>query len=122
MQRSFTRPNGACHRGDNEKSGKILVLPLGAEIGFEVDAQDCSPTDRSDRHQGERFRQRYSSEPSARARRESVVFGLALAGALGKIIRGRQQRHSGWHINPASIELPSAKQPELFDHSRFMPH
>ena len=48
MQRSFTRPNGACHRGDNEKSGKILVLALGAEIGFEVDAQDCSPTGRSD--------------------------------------------------------------------------
>lgn len=44
-------------RGDKE--GKVLVLAHSGEIGFEVDADECAPTGRSDRHRGQHYRLRY---------------------------------------------------------------
>ena len=44
-------------RGD--KAGKVLVLAIGAEVGFEVDADECSRTDRSNPQRGREYRQRY---------------------------------------------------------------
>jgi len=36
-------PNG-------DRTGKVLVLAMAAEVGFEVDADECSPTGRSKGH------------------------------------------------------------------------
>jgi hypothetical protein len=44
-------------RGD--KAGRVLVLAHSGEIGFEVDADECAPTDRSNPQQGREYRQRY---------------------------------------------------------------
>jgi len=44
-------------KGDT--AGKILVLALGAEIGFEVDAHDCRPTGITNPQRGREYRQRY---------------------------------------------------------------
>jgi hypothetical protein len=44
-------------RGD--KSGKILVLAFGGEVGFEVDAHECSPTGRGNPQRGREYRLRY---------------------------------------------------------------
>jgi hypothetical protein len=35
------------------------VLAMAAEIGFEVDADECSPTGRSNPQRGREYRQRY---------------------------------------------------------------
>jgi hypothetical protein len=45
-------PNG-------DKAGKVLVLALGAEVGFEVDADDCSSAGRRNPNRGPEYRQRY---------------------------------------------------------------
>lgn len=42
-----------------DKAGKILVLALGAELGFAVDASECAPTGRSNPQRGREYRQRY---------------------------------------------------------------
>jgi hypothetical protein len=44
-------------RGD--EAGKVMVLAHSGEIGFEVDADECSPTDRSNSQRGREYRQRY---------------------------------------------------------------
>jgi hypothetical protein len=44
-------------KGDTD--GKVLVLAIGAEIGFEVDADECSPTGRSNLQRAREYRQRY---------------------------------------------------------------
>ena len=42
-----------------DKHGKVLVLAHSAEIGFEVDADECLPTDRSNPQRSREYRQRY---------------------------------------------------------------
>jgi hypothetical protein len=42
-----------------DKAGKILVLAMAAEIGFEVDADECSPTGISNPQRGREYRLRY---------------------------------------------------------------
>jgi hypothetical protein len=42
-----------------DKAGNVLVLAHSAEVGFEVDADECSPTDRSNPQRGREYRQRY---------------------------------------------------------------
>jgi hypothetical protein len=44
-------------RGD--KAGKVLVLARAAEVGFEVDADECSPAGWNDPQRGREYRQRY---------------------------------------------------------------
>jgi hypothetical protein len=44
-------------KGDN--TGKVLVLAHSGEVGQEVDADECSPTGRSDPQRGREYRQRY---------------------------------------------------------------
>jgi hypothetical protein len=44
-------------RGD--RAGKILVLAHSGEIGHEVDADECSPTGRSNAERGRFYRLRY---------------------------------------------------------------
>ena len=44
-------------RGD--KDGSVLVLAHSAEIGFEVDADECWPTGRSNPQRGREYRLRY---------------------------------------------------------------
>jgi hypothetical protein len=44
-------------RGD--KAGKVLVLAMAAEIGFEVDADECAPTGNSNPQRGREYRLRY---------------------------------------------------------------
>ena len=43
----------------SDKAGKVLVLALGAEVGFEVNADECSPTGRSNPQRGREYRLRY---------------------------------------------------------------
>jgi hypothetical protein len=42
-----------------DKAGKVLVLAIAAELGFEVDADECSPTGRSNLQRGREYRLRY---------------------------------------------------------------
>ena len=35
-----------------DKEGNVLVLAMAAEVGFEVDADECSPTGRSNPQRG----------------------------------------------------------------------
>jgi hypothetical protein len=42
-----------------DKGGKVLMLAHSAEVGFEVDADECNPTGRSDPQRGHEYRQRY---------------------------------------------------------------
>ena len=42
-----------------DKVGKILVLATAAEVGVELDAEDCSPTGRSNPQRGREYRLRY---------------------------------------------------------------
>jgi hypothetical protein len=42
-----------------DKAGKILVLAMAAEVGFEVDADECSPTGISNPQRGREYRLRY---------------------------------------------------------------
>jgi hypothetical protein len=42
-----------------DKAGKVLVLAMAAEIGFEVVSNECSPTGRSNPQRGREYRQRY---------------------------------------------------------------
>ena len=42
-----------------DKSSKVLVLALAAEVGFEVDADECSATGVSSPQRGREYRQRY---------------------------------------------------------------
>ena len=42
-----------------DKAGKVLVLALGAEIGFDVDADECRPTGISNPQRGREYRQQY---------------------------------------------------------------
>jgi hypothetical protein len=44
-------------RGD--RAGKVLVLAHSGETGVEIDADECSPTGRSDPQRGREYRQRY---------------------------------------------------------------
>ena len=44
-------------------AGNVLVLALGAEVGFEVDADECSPTGLSNPQRGREYRQRYFRHP-----------------------------------------------------------
>jgi hypothetical protein len=44
-------------RGD--KAGKLLVLAIGGEVGFAVDATECAPTGRNDPRRGREYRLRY---------------------------------------------------------------
>jgi hypothetical protein len=44
-------------RGD--KTGKVLVLARSGEVGQEIDADECSPTGRSNPQRGREYRQRY---------------------------------------------------------------
>ena len=46
-----------------DKAGQVLVLALGAEIGFEVDADECRPTGQSSPQRGREYRQRYFRSP-----------------------------------------------------------
>jgi hypothetical protein len=46
------------HRKAN-KSGQILVLATAAEVGIEIDAEDCHPTGRSYPATGAEYRHRY---------------------------------------------------------------
>jgi hypothetical protein len=41
------------------KDGKVLVLAHSGEIGVKIDADECSPTGRSDPQRGREYRQRY---------------------------------------------------------------
>jgi len=41
--------------------GKVLILAHSAEIGFEVDADECSPTGISNPQRGQEYRQRYAA-------------------------------------------------------------
>jgi hypothetical protein len=54
-----------------DKAGKVLVLVHSAEIGFEVDADECRPTGSSNPQRGREYRQRFQ-EPSRRAGGEYV--------------------------------------------------
>lgn len=42
-----------------DKAGKVLVLAMAAEIGFEVDADECAPTGQSSPQRGREYRLRY---------------------------------------------------------------
>jgi hypothetical protein len=42
-----------------DKSGQILVLATAAEVGLEIDAEDCHPTGRSYPDTGAESRRRY---------------------------------------------------------------
>ena len=42
-----------------DKAGKVLVLAMAAEVGFEVDADECSATGRSNPQRGREYRQRF---------------------------------------------------------------
>jgi hypothetical protein len=42
-----------------DKVGKVLVLAHSAEIGFEVDADECRPTGQSNPQRGREYRERY---------------------------------------------------------------
>src|SRR5688572_28471283 len=42
-----------------DKPGKVLVLAHSAEIGFEVDADECRPTGSSISQRGREYRMRY---------------------------------------------------------------
>ena len=42
-----------------DKAGEVLVLAMAAEIGFEADADECSPTDHSNPQRGREYRLRY---------------------------------------------------------------
>src|SRR5687767_1426024 len=42
-----------------DKAGRVLVLAHSAEIGFEVDADECRPTGSSNPQRGREYRQRY---------------------------------------------------------------
>jgi hypothetical protein len=42
-----------------DKDGKVLVLAHSGEIGVEIDADECSPTGRSNPQRGREYRQRY---------------------------------------------------------------
>src|SRR5687767_8328136 len=42
-----------------DKAGTVLVLAMAAEIGFEVDADECSPTGISNPQRGREYRLRY---------------------------------------------------------------
>jgi hypothetical protein len=42
-----------------DKAGKILVLAHSGEVGQEVDADECAPTDRSNPQRGREYRLRY---------------------------------------------------------------
>jgi hypothetical protein len=42
-----------------DRTGKVLVLAHSAEIGFEVDADECRPTGSSDPQRGREYRMRY---------------------------------------------------------------
>ena len=42
-----------------DKEGNVLVLAMAAEVGFEVDADECSPTGRSNPQRGREYRQQY---------------------------------------------------------------
>ena len=44
-------------KGDH--AGKVLILAFAAEVGFEIDAENCSPTSRSNPQRGREYRQRY---------------------------------------------------------------
>lgn len=51
-------------KGDTEC--KILVLAMAAEVGFEVDADECAPTRRSNPQLGREYRQRcFRNHPGA---------------------------------------------------------
>lgn len=42
-----------------DKEGKVLVLAHSGEIGQEIDADECTPTGRSNPQRGREYRQRY---------------------------------------------------------------
>jgi hypothetical protein len=42
-----------------DKDGRVLVLAIAAEVGFEVDADECAPTGRSNPQRGREYRLRY---------------------------------------------------------------
>jgi hypothetical protein len=44
-------------KGDH--AGKVLILAFSGEIGFEVDADECSPTGRCNPQRGQEYRMRY---------------------------------------------------------------
>jgi hypothetical protein len=42
-----------------DKAGNVLVLAHSGELGVEIDADECSPTGRSNPQRGREYRQRY---------------------------------------------------------------
>ena len=42
-----------------DKAGKVLMLAHSGEVGFEVDADECSPTGTSNPQRGREYRHRY---------------------------------------------------------------
>ena len=48
-------------KGDH--SGETLILAFSGEIGFEVDADECSPTGRSNPRRGREYRLYFRNHP-----------------------------------------------------------
>jgi hypothetical protein len=47
---------------------RVLILATAAEVGFEIDAEHCSPTGRNDPSQGKHYRDRYARQRPGRLR------------------------------------------------------
>jgi hypothetical protein len=67
-------------RGD--KAGKVLVLAMAAEIGFEVDADECAPTDRSNPHRGREYRQRYFRNHPPGLKHQAHGYGVCFSSCI----------------------------------------